>query len=74
MKVGMIGCGNMGGALASAAAKSVGGCELMLADQSSSRLSALSTQLNAVIGNNREIAGLCEYIFLGVKPQVLPQV
>lgn len=45
MKVGMIGCGNMGGALAEAAAKSIGGSEILIADQSASRLSAMSEKI-----------------------------
>lgn len=71
MKVGMIGCGNMGGALAEAAAKSIGGSEILIADQSASRLSAMSEKFGMLIGSNRDVAATCKYIFLGVKPQAM---
>ncbi len=72
MKVGFIGCGNMGGALARAASKS--GEELYLADFSREKAEALAAELGAVVSDNNSIAAECDYIFLGVKPQVMAQM
>ena len=43
MKYGFIGCGNMGGALAEAASRSIGEGELLLADQDLEKAYAGST-------------------------------
>ena len=68
---GFIGCGNMGGALARAAAKSVGGDKILLADKDENKMNALSSEISAAVGDVKDVAANCEYIFLGVKPQVL---
>ena len=72
LKIGFIGCGNMGGALALAAAKS--GNEIWLADPSVEKLSALAGELGAKESDNNSVAANCDYIFLGVKPQIMPTV
>ena len=68
MTVGFIGTGNMGGALAKAAAKS--GHEILLSDKSMEKAEALAEALNAKAVTVAE-AALCDYVFLGVKPQML---
>ena len=70
MTIGFIGVGNMGGALAAAVAKS--GADLLLADRDAAKTTALAEQLGATATDNARVAGESEYIFLGVKPQVLP--
>ena len=55
-KFGFIGAGNMGGALATAVSKST---------------KALADKLGVKSADNKEIASNCEYIFLGVKPQMM---
>lgn len=72
MKYGFIGTGNMGGALASAAAKSVGAELIALADHDTNKARTLADTLGAKCLSNAEIAQNSEYIFLGVKPQMLP--
>ncbi len=72
LKIGFIGCGNMGGALACAAAKS--GNEIFLADFCKEKAEALAEELSAVTANNKEIAEKCDFLFLGVKPQVLSEL
>lgn len=67
--VGFIGCGNMGGALARAAAKS--GAGLLLADKDSMKASALAGEIGARASSNEEIATSADFIFLGVKPNLL---
>lgn len=68
MTVGFIGTGNMGGALAKAAAKS--GHEIFLSDKSIEKAEALAKELDAKAVSVAE-AALCDYVFLGVKPQML---
>ncbi len=59
----------MGGALASAVAKSVGGSQLLLCDAFSEKAETLAALCGAAVAGNREVARDCDYIFLGVKPQ-----
>lgn len=68
---GFIGCGNMGGALASAAAKAIGGERVSLSDFLEEKAASLSIGTGAHKSSNEEIAKNCKYIFLGVKPQVI---
>ncbi len=74
MKYGFIGCGNMGGALATAAAKTVGGASLLLADADVHKAKSLAERLGAQVATNEEIAQTCDYIVLGVKPQMMGAV
>lgn len=66
---GFIGTGNMGGSLARAAAKATK--ELILADHSADRAESLATELGVSCGDNRDVAASADYIFLGVKPQMM---
>lgn len=68
---GFIGCGNMGGALCSAAAKAIGGKNIYASDYICEKAAALCEKLGANQSTNKEIAQKCKYIFLGVKPQVI---
>ena len=68
MKAGFIGCGNMGGVLAGVAAKS--GAKVFTADHHEEKLEALREKYGCVSAPAEEIAAACDYIFLGVKPQV----
>ena len=68
-KIGFIGCGNMGGTLAKAAAKTAH--EIHLSDYSEEKLKAVAKELNAIASTNEDIVKNCDMIFLGVKPQVL---
>ena len=70
MKIGFIGCGNMGSALAIAAQKGKAG-EIYLSNRTPSKAEALANQIGAVLSTNEEIASSCEYIFLGVKPYMI---
>ena len=70
MTVGFIGTGNMGAALARAAAKS-GEAKLLLANRSPEKARSLAGELGAQTATNGQ-AALADYLFLGVKPQQLP--
>lgn len=69
-KIGFIGCGNMGGTLASAAAKTQN--QIFLADNDTEKITALAEQTNAQVSTNIQISQTCDIIFLGVKPQIMP--
>ena len=71
MKYGFIGCGNMGGALARAVAKSTE--ELLLTDRSG-RARLLAQELGCEYGTNEQVACQCDRIFLGVKPHMMAEV
>ncbi len=68
-KYGFIGCGNMGGALIRAAAKSVRPEQIMLADSAVSKAETLAKETGALLSSAVQIAKTCNQIFLGVKPQ-----
>lgn len=71
MKWGFIGVGHMGGALAQAAAVMVPPRDLWLANRSAEKAEALARQLGAQTASNAAIAAECDYVFLGVKPQMM---
>lgn len=69
-KIGFIGTGNMGGALARAA--SLSSHTLYLADGLPEKAAALAAELSATAVTVEEIITVCDAVFLGVKPQTLP--
>ena len=71
MKFGFIGAGNMGGALARAAAKAMCPADIILADAFQEKAQALAAELGCNTATATEVAKTCNYIFLGVKPQVM---
>ena len=70
LKVGFIGCGNMGGALARAVAKTVGGSNILLADTMTQKRDALAAELGAIAATAEAIAAGADLVVLGIKPQV----
>ena len=69
MKIGFIGTGNMGSALAIAAAKT--DAEILLCNRTPEKAEALAAQLGCKTATAQEICQTCDYIFLGVKPQMM---
>lgn len=67
---GFIGTGNMGGALAKAAAKCEGNT-LLLANRSREKAAALAAELGGEVVDNISAARQADYLFLGVKPHLL---
>ncbi len=65
-----IGCGNMGGALARAAAKQPGN-RLLLANRSPEKAETLAAELGGEAVSNAAAAQRGDYIFLGVKPHLM---
>lgn len=70
-KYGFIGCGNMGGALVRAAARSVDAGDIYISDFDSSKVDALVAECGVKGADNDFVASECNYIVLGAKPQVL---
>ncbi len=67
-KIGFIGCGNMGGALARAVCKKTNPDLVFLANRTMAKAETLAAQLRCNTASNTEIATECDVIFLGVKP------
>lgn len=72
LKIGMIGAGNMGGALA--AALSFSDAEIYISDASREKAEKLALKLGASASTSIEIAESCDLIFFAVKPNVLPSM
>ena len=69
---GFIGAGNMGGALAAAASKKLKAGELFISDPVLGEKTA--SALGGTAADNEYIAKHCDYIVLGVKPQIISSV
>lgn len=70
-KIGFLGCGNMGGALAKAALKSVGAENIFVFDIDTKKLKDFAEETDVNVADAEYIIQNCDYIFLGVKPQML---
>ncbi len=68
-KIGFIGTGVMGGALAAAVRQRCG--DMLLSNLHEEKAAALAEKLGCRHGDNAAVASLCEYIVLAVKPQVM---
>lgn len=74
MTYGFIGTGHMGGALARAAAQAVPGGEILLCNRTADKAAALAASIGAQTADNAAAAAVCDYLFLGVKPQMMAAV
>ena len=70
LTLGFIGTGNMGGALAQAAAKNENN-RLLLANRHPEKAQRLREKIGGELTDSRSAAAKADYIFLGVKPQML---
>lgn len=66
-KIGFIGVGNMGGALARAAAK-CDGIKILVSDLDARKAAAIADEIGAEVATAEKIAAECKMVFLGVKP------
>lgn len=67
--LGFIGCGNMGGALVKAAAKTLDGKQIALCDYDAAKAQALADTVGASAVSSRVLAKNSRFVVLGVKPQ-----
>ncbi len=69
---GFIGTGNMGGALARAVGRKIPGDEIFLANKTAEKACALAEEIGCMTADNEAVARSADFIFLGVKPQMMP--
>ena len=69
--VSFIGTGAMGSALAAAAVKRVPPGRILLANRTPAKAEKLAAELGCAVGSVEEAAASADYIFLGVKPQMM---
>lgn len=69
--LGFIGTGNMGGALARAACKAIPSHQIFLANRTPEKARRLAEELDCRVADNEAIAESADFIFLGVKPQMM---
>ena len=74
MKIGFLGCGNMGGALARAVRRADATATILLADAAIEKRDALATEILAEVADASALLTGCDYVFLGLKPQILGDV
>ncbi len=74
MKIGFIGTGNMGAALATAVSQSGMEARLFFADFFAVKAERLAEELKGEAADNLTLIQQCDLVFLGVKPQVLPEL
>lgn len=67
--LGFIGCGNMGGALVRAAAKSVGGEAIAVCDRDTDKTLALKRECGVTPTDALDVAQNARFVVLGLKPQ-----
>ena len=74
-KIGFIGAGNMGGALITAACKTIGADQVLITDHEKEKALVLAAETGCkTAADNQEIAANAEYIVLAVKPNVIRPV
>ena len=73
LTLGFIGTGNMGGALAQAAAKNKNN-RLLLANRHPEKAQRLREKTGGELTDSRGAAAESDYIFLGVKPQMMADI
>lgn len=66
-----IGTGNMGSALARAASKSLPPEKIILSNRTPAKAEALARGLGCAVGSAAQAAEQADYLFLGVKPQMM---
>ena len=73
-RLGFIGVGNMGGALVRAARKNTPPAYICVANRSPEKTKALADETSCRVMSNAEIAAWADYMFLGVKPQMMREL
>ena len=70
-KIAFIGCGNMGGALVGAVAKTLNGNEIAVYDKDEQKTKTMQEKYGVVVASAEDIAKNARFVVLGVKPQVM---
>ena len=69
--LGFIGCGNMGGALVRAAAKTVRGDLIAVSDRDETKTALYKRECGAIPTDSGDIAKNAAFVVLGLKPQYM---
>lgn len=70
-ELGFIGCGNMGGALVTAAAKKLDGQKIAVCDFDTAKTEKFRQELGVCVTDGKDIARNAKFVVLAVKPQVM---
>lgn len=73
MKIGFIGAGNMGYALLQAAMRGEDN-DILVYDKDEKKAKSVASHTGATFADAKTIARECDYVFLGVKPNIIPAV
>lgn len=73
-KAGFVGAGNMGGALAQAVCKKLGGKDVIISCKSTDKAKKISENIGCDYGTSEDAAKTSKFVFLGVKPQMISDV
>ena len=71
-RIGFIGAGNMGGALARAVAKA--DTDIYITDLAADKAAALAGEVGGYVADAEKIAEVCDFIFIAVKPNTVAAV
>lgn len=74
LKIGFIGAGNMGTALADAVIKKTNAKDVYISNRTSEKAEEFAVKTGCNFSDNKEISEKCKYIFLGVKPQMMGEL
>ena len=72
--IGLIGSGNMSSALARAVRRAFPEAELLFTNRTPGKAEGLALELSGTVVTNQEAARRSQWLFLGVKPQMYPEV
>lgn len=70
-KAGFIGCGNMGGALARAVARTIDGSLISVCDLDAKKMEEITVDISAVPKDPINMVHDSEFVFIGIKPQAI---
>lgn len=70
-RLGFLGVGSMGGALARAACRRLPGDSVYLSNRTAAKAESLAAELGCRAGSNAGAAAWADFLFLGVKPQMM---
>lgn len=71
---GFIGTGNMGGALIKAACSKLSGADIRVANRTRAKAAVYAADYGCMLSDNIETADHSDFIFLGVKPQMMGEL
>lgn len=72
-KVGFIGCGNMGGAIARAISK-ISQTELYISEPNQEKAEQIASEIGCKISDGNTICETCDFVFLAIKPNLFDAV